>query len=66
MQASLPALPYPYLREGRRVRITSGPLASVEGILGRTKLSKGRLVLSIELPQQSAAVKVDCTLVAAV
>src|SRR5262249_60435384 len=28
----LPILPYPYLREGQRVRITGGPLVDVEGI----------------------------------
>ncbi len=61
VQAQLPALPYPYLREGQRVRITEGPLAGVEGILVRTKPNKGLLVLSIELFQRSVAVEVDCT-----
>ncbi len=64
MQASLPALPYPYLREGQRVRITSGPLANVEGILVQIKPTKGLLVLSIDLLRRSLAVEVDCTLVA--
>ena len=61
VQAQLPALPYPYLREGQRVRITKGPLAGVEGILVHTKPNKGLLVLSIELFQRSVAVEVDCT-----
>jgi transcription termination/antitermination protein NusG len=61
VQAQLPALPYPYLREGQRVRITEGPLAGVEGILVHTKPNKGLLVLSIELFQRSVAVEVDCT-----
>ena len=61
VQAHLPALPYPYLREGQRVRITKGPLAGVEGILVHTKPNKGLLVLSIELFQRSVAVEVDCT-----
>jgi len=61
VQAQLPALPYPYLREGQRVRITQGPLAGVEGILVHTKPNKGLLVLSIELFQRSVAVEVDCT-----
>ena len=65
MQASLPTLPYPYLREGQRVRITSGPLANVEGILVQIKPSKGLLILSIDLLMRSVAVEVDCTLVAA-
>lgn len=61
--ASLPALPHPYLREGQRVRITRGPLADVEGILVRSKSNKGLFVLSIELLQRSVAVEVDSTLV---
>src|SRR5437867_2276489 len=61
VQAQLPALPYPYLREGQRVRITEGPLTGVEGILVRTKPNKWLLVLSIELFQQTVAVYVDWT-----
>lgn len=64
--ARLPALSYPYLREGQRVRITRGPLADVEGILVQSKPNKGLLVLSIDLLQRSVAVEVDCTLVVAV
>jgi transcription termination/antitermination protein NusG len=65
VEAHLPALPYPYLREGQRVQITKGPLAGVEGILVHTKPNKGLLVLSIELFQRSVAVEVDCTLAVA-
>ena len=61
VQAHLPALPYPYLREGQRVRITEGPLSGVEGILVHTKPNKGLLVLSIDLFHRSVAVEVDCT-----
>ena len=61
--ARLPAVAYPYLREGQRVRITRGPLAEVEGILNLIKPDKGLLVVSIELLQRSIAVEVDCTLV---
>ena len=61
VDAKLPAQPYPYLREGQRVRITEGPLSGVEGILVHTKPNKGLLVLSIELFQRSVAVEVDCT-----
>ncbi|MBI4638185.1 MAG: hypothetical protein HY727_17755 [Candidatus Rokubacteria bacterium] len=57
-----PALPYPYLREGQKVRITRGPLADVEGILLRTKPSRGLLVVSVNLLRKSVAVYVDCTL----
>ena len=61
VQAHLPALLYPYMHEGQRVRITEGPLAGVEGILVHTKPNKGLLVLSIELFHRSVAVEVDCT-----
>jgi len=65
VNADLPALPHPYLREGQRVRITGGPLAGVEGIMVQTKPDKGLLVLSINLFQRSVAVEVDCTLAVA-
>ena len=51
----------PYMREGQRVRIMRGPLSGVEGIFIAGKANKGRLVLSVELLQQSVAVEVDCT-----
>jgi transcription antitermination factor NusG len=54
-------LPYPYLREGQRVRITRGPLADVEGILVRVNPRKGLLVVSVDLLQRSVAVHLDCT-----
>ena len=65
LQAQVPALPYPYLREGQRVRISGGPLADVEGILVRSKPNKGLLVISIEMLRRSVAVEVDCTCVMA-
>ncbi len=58
-----PTLPHSYLREGERVRITAGLLAGAEGILLRTKLNKGLLIVSIGLLQRSVAVEVDCTMV---
>src|SRR5881409_3915709 len=54
-------LPYPYLREGQRVRITRGPLADVEGIVVRVSPKKGLLVVSVNLLQRSIAVHLDCT-----
>ncbi|MGH9709845.1 MAG: UpxY family transcription antiterminator [Candidatus Acidiferrales bacterium] len=52
------AKPHPYLTVGRRMRITSGPLAGMEGILMRQK-SNFRLVLSINLIMRSIVVDVD-------
>ena len=54
----LPCDPYPYLTEGRWVRVTRGPLAGLSGILIRKK-SKHRLVVSIDILQQSVAVEID-------
>lgn len=54
-------LPYdlhPYLVEGMRVRIKRGVLVGAEGILIARK-QKHRLVISVDLIQQSVAVDVD-------
>jgi transcription termination/antitermination protein NusG len=65
LQAELPVMAYPYLREGQQVCITEGPLAGVEGILVQIKPTKGLLVLSVDLLRRSIAVEVDATLVGA-
>lgn len=54
-------LPFPYLKEGQRARITRGPLAGVEGILVEARPQRGLLVLSVHLLQRSVAVTVDGT-----
>jgi transcription antitermination factor NusG len=61
VDARVPAVPHPYLREGRRVRIVRGALADVEGILLKVRADKGLLVLSVDLLKRSVAVEVDCT-----
>jgi transcription antitermination factor NusG len=50
--------PHPFLRVGDRVRVISGPLQGLEGILVRKK-NLCRLVLSVELLERSASVEVD-------
>lgn len=65
VQSNLRALPHPYLQAGQRVRITSGPLSDVEGILVDRHASKGLLVLSVHLFQRSVAVEVDSTMAVA-
>jgi transcriptional antiterminator NusG len=62
-RSDLPARPYPYLRDGARVRITRGPLADIEGFLAHAQEEKGTLVLSVELLSRSVAVEIDCTAV---
>jgi transcription antitermination factor NusG len=61
IDASVPIMTHPYLREGQRVRITQGPLRGVEGILVQSKPSKGLLVLAVDLLQRSVAVEIDCS-----
>jgi len=56
--AKLTAEPHPYLSCGDRVRIVSGPLASLAGILTRRK-QVYRVVLSIEAIMRSIAVEVS-------
>jgi transcription antitermination factor NusG len=50
--------PHPYLRVGRRVRVESGPMAGMQGILLKRK-GRFRVVLSIELIQRSIALEID-------
>jgi transcription antitermination factor NusG len=50
--------PHPYLVVGNKVRIKSGPLMGTSGILLRKKGGL-RVVISVELIQQSVAVEVD-------
>lgn len=54
----LPCDPYPYLTEGRWVRVVRGPLGGLTGILVRKK-SKHRLVVSIDILQKSVSVEID-------
>ena len=54
--------PHPHLECGQRVRVKEGPLAGVEGILVRKK-SLYRLVLSVDMLGQSAAVNIDAAAV---
>jgi len=55
---SLRAQPHPFLKVGRRVRITGGPFAGLEGILKRKK-NEVRVVVSVELIQRSVVMDVD-------
>ena len=60
VESTLRVEPHPFLKSGDRVRVKCGPIAGVEGILIRHK-SVARLVLSVELLGNSAAVEVDAT-----
>lgn len=56
--SGLPAMPWPFIREGDRVRITRGALTDVEGILLKAE-SQFRIVVSVELLRRSVAVEID-------
>ncbi len=52
------AEPHPYFTAGRRVRVTSGPMAGLQGVLRRRK-NNARLVVSLHLIQRAMAVEID-------
>lgn len=54
--------PHPFLCEGETVRVISGPLCGVEGILCRKK-DAHRLVISVQMLGRSAAVEIDSSIV---
>ena len=58
LAAGVRAEPHPYLTVGRRVRVKSGPLTGMEGILKRKK-KQDRLVISLDLILRSVAVEVS-------
>jgi len=60
VESTLRVEPHPFLRSGDWVRVKHGPIAGLEGILLRQK-NVARLVLSVEMLGQSAAVEVGAT-----
>jgi len=60
--SGIPNQPWPFLATGDRVRIESGPLSGLEGILIEFK-GNHRLVLSVTLLQRSVAVEIDSAFV---
>lgn len=58
LSARMRAEPHPFLTVGRRVRITGGPFAGLEGVLKRKRAGL-RVVVSLDLIQRSVAVEVE-------
>lgn len=58
VEKGLSVEPHPFLKFGDRVRLRTGPLEGIEGILVRKK-NLYRLVISVELLVRSVAVEVD-------
>jgi transcription antitermination factor NusG len=65
VESGIAAEPAPFLREGQRIRVTHGPLKSVEGVLKRKK-SIWSLVVAIEILQRCVSVEIDPAYVQAV
>jgi transcription antitermination factor NusG len=57
-QARLALGPWPYLKQGDRVRVERGPLRGLEGSLLRTP-EGARLIVSVEMLQRSIACALD-------
>jgi transcription antitermination factor NusG len=62
VENSLRVEPHPFLKCGDRVRVISGPLQGIEGVLTRIK-NLFRLVVSVEMLQKSVAVEVEASIV---
>jgi transcription antitermination factor NusG len=58
VESPLRVEPHPFLKYGERVRVKSGPLQGLEGILVARK-NLFRLIISVEMLGRSAAVEVD-------
>ena len=60
--SGIPNQPWPFLKVGEKVRIESGPLRGLEGVLAEIKGNR-RLILSVSLLQLSVAVEMDAAFV---
>jgi transcription elongation factor/antiterminator RfaH len=60
LRKGVDAEPHPYLTAGAKVRIKSGPMAGLQGILLRKK-GKPRVVVSVDLIMRSIAIDVDAS-----
>jgi len=58
LERGVQAAPHPYLKIGKRVRITAGPLEGLEGILVHRR-GNHRLIVSLDLIQSSIAVHTE-------
>lgn len=51
--------PFPYLKEGQRVRVVDGPMKGCEGFLIKIKEEKEKLVISLDLLRRSVSVEIE-------
>ncbi|HVX65012.1 MAG TPA: UpxY family transcription antiterminator [Bryobacteraceae bacterium] len=62
LRAGVPIRPWPYLEVGNRVRIESGPLQGVQGVLLKFK-NEWQVVVSVEILRRSVMAEVELTAV---
>jgi transcription antitermination factor NusG len=65
VRSSVPLFPQAFLRVGQKVRIKTGPLAGVEGILEQFE-KNCRITVSISLLQRSVSAEIDAEWVAGI
>jgi len=51
--------PHPYLKDGMKVKVISGPFAGATGIIIGEEKKKTKLIVSVDLLHRSVAVKID-------
>jgi transcription antitermination factor NusG len=64
VEARIPMSPVPYWQTGQKIRITSGALAGIEGIVSDVR-QPVRMVLSVTLLQRSVLLEIDADCVRA-
>jgi transcription antitermination factor NusG len=57
--------PYPYLKEGRRVRVLSGPFKGVEGLVD-VRVRQDRLILKVDALGRAVSLEIDACLLESV
>ena len=62
LKAGAPLIPHKYVRKGQLCRVTTGPLADLQGVVVTTKKA-ARLVLQIDMLGQAASVEVDTDMI---
>jgi transcription antitermination factor NusG len=58
VRSDTPVEPWPFLEDGQRVRLSSGPLAGLEGILVNNE-AQLRIVVGLTILRRSVAVRVE-------
>jgi len=51
--------PFPYLKEGQRIRIVDGPLKDCEGYLLKKQAEKEKLIISVDLLKRSLSIEIE-------